>query len=163
MGPKKLGEQLKISLQEAKDLMAKYFRIFPKIKELMDRLTADAKRRRYALSPLDGRRRDLNNVDWDNPKQVSGAMNQSKNLPFQGCGASTTKLALCRLKHYIDTNNMDALIVNVIHDEILVEVHKDQAEQMAKVVEKEMIHGFNHFAPDVPMAVEAAISTHWLH
>ena len=47
--------------------------------------------------------------------------------------------------------------------EILYEVHKDQAEEFADVVEEEMIRAFNHFAPDVKMEVDAMIGKHWLH
>lgn len=163
MGVKKLAKELGITLEEAKELREKYFEEFPKIRELMTRLGENIKKRKYALSPLDGRRRDLSSIDWDHPGRVASAMNQAKNLPFQGCGASTTKLALCRLKSRIDEEGWDARICIVVHDELVVEVHEDIAEEVAKGVEEEMIKAFNYFASSVPMKVSAEIGPHWIH
>jgi len=84
IGAKKLADNLKIDVDEAKDLLKKYFFTFPRIKELIDKLAEDAEINRYALSPLDGRRRDLSDFDWDNPRHAGHAMNVAKNLPFQG-------------------------------------------------------------------------------
>tara|TARA_Y100000592_G_scaffold61278_1_gene95757 strand:- start:7953 stop:9743 length:1791 start_codon:yes stop_codon:yes gene_type:complete len=163
IGPYKLAANLNISKEEARELMNRYFKTFPKIKYTLDQLSNFARKNKYALSPLDKRRRDLSTFDWDNGRQVAHALNISKNLPFQGAGASTTKLALCRIKKAIDSNNYDAKIVNVIHDEVLVECHKDQADDIAKMVETEMTKAFNYFAPSIPMDVEAEIGDYWIH
>jgi len=163
IGPMKLSLNLNISIQEARNLMNKYFTTFPLIKKTLEDLIKEAEKNRYALSPLDGRRRDLTTFDWDDSKQVAHAKNITKNLPFQGCGASTTKLAMCKLKKIIDEKKYDAKIINAIHDEILIEVHKNEAEEVAKVVKESMISAFNHYAPSVPMKVEPAIAREWIH
>ena len=163
IGPYKLAANLNITTDEAKDLMKRYFKTFPKIKYTLDQLSNFARRNKYALSPLDKRRRDLSTFDWDNGRQVAHAINISKNLPFQGAGASTTKLALCRIKKALDSGGYDAKIVNVIHDEVLVEVHKDEAEIVAKLVETEMTKAFSYFAPSIPMEVDAEIGDYWIH
>lgn len=163
MGVTKLANTLKIPVPEAKELKDKYFQVFPKIKALMEKLAEDAKANRYAYSPLDGRRRDLSYIDWDHPKQVGGAMNQAKNFPFQGCGASTTKRAMVLIRDEIRRNKIRAKIVNVVHDELLYEVHKDDAEHLAKIVQNKMIQAFNEYAPDVPMVVKPEIDTKWIH
>jgi DNA polymerase-1 len=163
IGPMKLSANLDIDIRQAKYLMNRYFTTFPYIKKTLDVLVAEAKKNKYAYSPLDKRRRDLATFDWDNSREVAHAVNIAKNLPFQGAGASVTKYALCALSNKIHKKDLDAQIINVIHDEILVEVHKDDADETAKVVESEMIAAFNHFAPSVPMVVDAAIDTCWLH
>lgn len=163
MGPSKLARQLGIELKESKELLGKYFKLFPSIKTLIDGLAENAKKNKYALSPLDGRRRDLSDFDWDNPKAAGHAMNIAKNLPFQGGGASTTKLSLVRIRKQIKENKLDARLVNVIHDEILVEVHKNCAEEVKDIVEKQMQASFNYYAPAVPMTVNAEIGKHWIH
>lgn len=163
IGPMKLSLNLNISIQKARNLMNKYFATFPAIKKTLDDLTKDARRNKYALSPLDGRRRDLTTFDWDDSRQVAHAFNIAKNLPFQGCGASTTKLAMCKLKNLFDKKKYDAKIINAIHDEILVEVHKDEAEEVAKYIKKAMIDAFYHYAPSVPMEVKPVIAGEWIH
>lgn len=152
-----------ITKYEAKKLLNKYFKAFPKIKELIDELAEFAEKNKYALSPLDKRRRDLSDFDWDNPRHAGHAMNIAKNLPFQGCGASTTKFSLVKIRSQIKKTGLRAKLVNVIHDEILVEVHKDDAEQMAEIVRTKMIEAFEHYAPLAPMEVDAVIDNHWVH
>jgi len=116
MGPGKLSNDLGISLNDAKDLIEKYFTVFPTIKQTLDKVTNDAMKNGYAYSPLDGRRRIFHGVDWDDKGKVAHLKNVAKNQPFQGAGASVTKLALCWMKHEIDENVWDAKIVLVVHD-----------------------------------------------
>ena len=52
--------------------------------------------------------------------------------------------------------------MNVIHDEIVVEASESCSHELAKIVEKEMIAAFNHYAPSVKMEVEAQIEDHWV-
>jgi len=163
MGPGKLARDLGIQLAEAKDLISKYFTAFPKIKETLDRITEKAMKDKYAYSPLDGRRRIFSGVDWDHKGKVAHLQNAAKNQPFQGAGASVTKLALCWMKHSIDLNGWDAKIVLVVHDEILVEVVEEQAEIVKQELEKNMIEAFNHYADSVPMVAKGEIADYWVH
>jgi DNA polymerase I-like protein with 3'-5' exonuclease and polymerase domains len=114
MGPKRLADTLKISFEAAKNLLQKYFETFPRIKLLLNEFTENALKNKYALSPLDNRRRDLSTFDFDNGREKNHALNISKNLPFQGAGASVTKRALWKVQNKLNNNN--ALLVNVIHD-----------------------------------------------
>lgn len=115
-GATKLAAQLNISFNEAKELMNKYFMTFPKIKELMDSLIKNATETRTAISLLDNRRIDLGGIDWTNKGHVAHAMNQARNLPFQGCGTSITKLALCYVDIELKKQKLKAKLVNVVHD-----------------------------------------------
>jgi DNA polymerase-1 len=148
---------------EAKTLMNKYFSTFPNIKKVLDQAVSAAKKLKYALSPLDKRRRDLSSFDWDDKRQVSHALNISKNIICQGASASITKLALCLVKEAIDSGEYDAKIVNVVHDEILVEAHEDDADDVGKLLEVGMIEAFEHYCPGIAMEVEAVIDNHWVH
>jgi len=163
MGPMKLSHTLDINMQEARYLINKYFFTFPYIKQAMDRLESHARRTHVALSPLDNRQSDLSSMDWEDGRQASHALNIAKNLPFQGTGASTTKLAMCRIKRRIDKYEYDARLINVVHDEILVEAHIDCVDKVAKLVETEMVTAFNFYAPSVPMEADAHIGDCWIH
>ena len=116
-----------------------------------------------AISPLDKRQRDLTTFDWYNRREVAHALNITKNLPFQGAGASVTKKALCLIRKELKNSNFDAKIVNVIHDEIVVEANKNCSKQVSKIVQDKMIEAFNYFAPSVPMEVNPQISKCWVH
>lgn len=162
-GPRKLSTQLKIPYTDARSLMNRYFSVFTNVKKFMDGIVTRVEQEKYALSPLDGRRVYLDEIDWDNKALVAHAINQAKNLPFQGGGASTTKLALVRLKNRIRKNGYEAKIVNSIHDEILVEVSPKDTEDVKIAVQEEMIKAFNYYADSVPMEVNPKVGKHWLH
>lgn len=163
MGPMKLAKTLSITLPQARQLIGKYFKVFRYIKQTMSDLESQAKDTKIALSPLDKRQSDLTHFDWDNPREAGHAINISKNLPFQGTGASTTKLALCRIKRKLDDNNYNAKLINVVHDEILVETHSSCVEEVKYIVEEEMKKGFNYYAPSVAMEVDANVGDFWIH
>ena len=116
MGVYKLAASLKIDVDAAKKLFKDYFDTFPSIKKLMDSLVENLMQTHIAESPLDGRRRDLTSIDWDNKRQVAHAVNIAKNMPFQGCGASTTKFAACLIRRQIIKGGYNSRINNVIHD-----------------------------------------------
>jgi DNA polymerase I-like protein with 3'-5' exonuclease and polymerase domains len=163
MGPMKLAHTLDIDIMEAKTLIQKYFRAFPQIKITMSKLEGQARLSKMALSPLDGRQSSLAFVNWNDRREVSHALNIAKNIPFQGAGASTTKLALCRIKRKLDKGGYDARLINVVHDEILVEVVSHEAQTVAKIIEVEMVAAFNYYAPSVAMEAEAHIGDCWIH
>lgn len=163
MGPKKLSKELGISMSEAKNVIKNYFGIFSKIKNSLMSFEEALYKNKYAFSPLDKRRRDFSNIDWDDNRLVAHAVNAAKNLPFQGAGATITKLAMCKIRNEFIRRNYDAFIILTIHDEVLVECHKDIAEDCAKIIEIKMIEAFNYFAPDIPMTVKPQIGTHWIH
>jgi len=77
--------------------------------------------------------------------------------------ASITKLALIKVQNYIDMYKLQAKIVAVIHDEMIVECHKSISDEMAGVVSGKMIEAFNHYCPDIPMEVKPDVGTHWIH
>lgn len=111
-----MSRLLKIHFNEAKVLINKYFTIFPQIKIFMDEMEKFVIQNKYALSPLDKRRIDFSMIDWDNSGLVAHVKNQAKNFPFQGCGASVTKLALVRIAKRIKDEKINAKLINVIHD-----------------------------------------------
>ena len=163
MGPKKLAKSLGITVAEAKKLLDKYFTVFPNIKSKLNEFTTLVRNNKYAWSPLDGRRRDFSSIDWDDNRKVSHAVNAAKNLPFQGGGATITKLAMCNVRREFLNKGYDAELILTVHDELLAEVHESIADECKDIIEREMIDAFNYFAPGIPMKVDAQVGTHWIH
>ena len=83
MGAGRLARNLKISFEEAADLLENFWRKFPKIKLFLDKMVERAMNENYAISPLDNRRRWLIDFNYMIPKQRSHAANICKNMPFQ--------------------------------------------------------------------------------
>ena len=88
----------------------------------------------------------------------------SLNFPIQGESAEITKLA-CVLfwRNYIVKNNLinTVKIVNLIHDEVLVECHKDIAEVTAKELQKAMEDAGSKFCKRVPLKADPCIDFKW--
>jgi DNA polymerase I-like protein with 3'-5' exonuclease and polymerase domains len=78
-----------------------------------------------------------------------------KNTPFQGLAADGAKLALYEL------DKAGFRIAGFVHDEIICEVPRDQAETLLKKQEELMIKGMKQVVPDVKIGVESMISEHY--
>ena len=80
------------------------------------------------------------------------------NFPVQGTAADIVKLALGRLARRLDPETM---IVAVIHDEILLECPREQAESAARILKETMEAAADQILPLVPASVEVKIAASW--
>lgn len=87
------------------------------------------------------------------------------NAPVQGSSATITKIALVNMYQYILSNNLfgKVLIVNAIHDELMLEVPKDISESMAKVLQKCMEDAGKEHCTIIPLKAEPIIADWWQH
>jgi DNA polymerase I-like protein with 3'-5' exonuclease and polymerase domains len=76
------------------------------------------------------------------------------NCPIQSAGATGTKIACVLLSEHIRREGWDARIVNIIHDEIVVECEDAHAEACALALKSCMEQGCAAFMPDVPVVAE---------
>jgi DNA polymerase-1 len=136
MGPQKLSDTLQISMEEAENLIEKYFSVFPSIKRFLESLGNYGKKHGHIKTFAPYRR-----VRWfdewfpgietryDKKKELGSIERASKNTPIQGTGADMTKLALVLIRDYIRENNLDVKIVMTVHDQIDTVCHKDFADE----------------------------------
>jgi DNA polymerase I-like protein with 3'-5' exonuclease and polymerase domains len=166
MGPGGLAPRLGVQLDEAKDLIAKYFKAYPGIQRWLDKAAKDAVRLGYSATPI-GRKRfynlpdeslkKFNEDEWR--KQIAAIERQGKNSPIQGANADMTKLALINLRAAL--RGWDARTVNTVHDEIVVEAREDQAEEVKQIVEREMVAAGEAILHEVPIVADAAVADYW--
>jgi DNA polymerase I len=166
MGPGGLAPRLSVSLDEAKELISRYFKAYPGVQKWLDKAAKDAVRVGYSATSL-GRKRFYNLPDEslkrvsedDYRKQIAAIERQGKNTPIQGSNADMTKLALIYLRDAL--KGWDARTVNTVHDEIVVEARVDQAEEVKHIVEREMVRAGNAILNNVPIVAEAALADYW--
>lgn len=151
MGEKALAHELKASPQEAHTLMKSYFSRFSKVRQFLDGLEAQVKKRGFVETAL-GRRAYLDGSSLENQGHI---LRVARNIPIQGTGAEITKLALVRVFNRFKEQALAARIVNMIHDEIVVECHEDQIDSVKRVVLDEMSQAFNAILPGIKPAVSA--------
>ncbi len=106
--------------------------------------------RPWETRTLSGRRRQ-----WkDQPR-----LNQLLNSPIQGSAADILKKALILLPQALQGTG--AKIVACIHDEIVLEVVDEQAEESAIRLKTVMEAAGRAFLKCIPTVAEVRISTHW--
>ena len=99
------------------------------------------------------------NFDASDRQQVSMTQRNGKNAPIQGTSADILKRALRLLND--DLRNTSARIVNIIHDEIVVEVDESESEDVALKVERAMCAAGEEYVTTVPVKVEYHIASEW--
>ena len=73
--------------------------------------------------------------------------------------ADMTKLALINLRAALQ--GWDARTVNTVHDEIVVEVRVDQAEEVKHIVESAMVGAGEAILKEVPIVADASLADYW--
>lgn len=86
---------------------------------------------------------------------------ESKNLPVQGLCADMLKIALARIRERV--SEMGVKLCNIVHDEIVLEAPEGLANEVAQILEKEMVAAGNKFLTDLPCVVETKVTDHWEH
>lgn len=89
-----------------------------------------------------------------------------QNYPIQGTAASMTKLAAIyitdRLKELVNKNKIKFYkLCLIIHDEFIVECHKDDAKLVSEIVKQSMKDAGKEFCKSVEMDADPAISKYW--
>lgn len=89
----------------------------------------------------------------------------AKNYPVQGTAAAMTKLACIYIFKYIVENNLQntVKIVNLIHDEIVVECPQEMGESIGKMVKNSMEKAGNYFCKRVPLSADPYVGDSWTH
>ncbi|MBQ7609260.1 MAG: DNA polymerase I [Desulfovibrionaceae bacterium] len=144
MGALKLARELSVSTQEAKRFIENYFARLTVLKEFYDDAVARTKRTGYAVTLL-GRRRSLPDIHSSNTQLASQAGRQAINTMIQGSAADIIKIAMLRVAH--DEKLSDCRLLLQIHDELLLEVPKERAQEAGKRVAECMESAFTLSVP----------------
>lgn len=161
MGPQGLALRIDKTVEEARDLISVYFKAFSGVQKWLDKAGRDSIKLGYSPTPL-GRKRYYKVPAQNDPeyrRKLSEIERRGKNAPIQGCNADMTKMALVFLHEKL--RNYDARLVNTVHDEIVVEVREDQAEEVCHLVEAEMIRAGQEVLKDVPVVADAKVGDYW--
>jgi DNA polymerase I-like protein with 3'-5' exonuclease and polymerase domains len=117
------------------------------------------------VQTLCGRYRRLEDIDHKNYFYRSEAERQAVNTRIQGSAADITKAAMLRIEHHPELHMMGVMVLNQVHDEIVMEVPEEYAEAAAPIVQHCMEHPFGDGPEDdalsVPIPVDLKIVDNW--
>ncbi len=150
-----LAENLSIPQYKAKEFIANYFTMYPKVREFMDGCVKSARERGYSLTML-GRRRNLSDLNASNYMVRSSAERMAMNTPLQGSAADIIKLAMLGVEKRLAS--MKSKMILQIHDELIIDSAADEAEEVKKILSYEMEHAVKL---SVPLIAEASSAKNW--
>jgi DNA polymerase-1 len=97
--------------------------------------------------------------DGGDRQQVSAARRNGVNMPIQGTSADILKRSL-RLLHD-GLRGTSGKLVNIVHDEIVVECEASEAQEIAALLENVMSSAGSEFISNVPVKVDINIAEDW--
>lgn len=153
-----LSQRLKISRGEAAKLIETYFKLYPKVKEYMDKSIATAKEKGYATTIL-GRRRTLRDINSRNATVRQTAERDAINTPIQGSAADLIKVAMVNVDRAISAAGLRSKMVLQIHDELVFDAPKEEVEELKAIIKREMTSAIDF---GVPLDVEIGVGQNWL-
>ena len=157
IGEFSLSDDLHISMKEAKEYIESYKASYP----LVDKYLKDIVAEGYAngfVSTLYGRRRYIPELSGQNKMLKKFGERVAMNSPIQGTAADIIKVAMINVNKRLKKEGIDAHLILQVHDELVVESHKDCSNQAAKILREEME---NAILLPVPLSVELTVGETW--
>jgi DNA polymerase I len=173
-----------IEREEAKKFIDAYMEKFSGVAKYMRETKESAKRKGYVETLL-GRRRNIPEINSPNFQVQNAAERMAINMPIQGLSADIVKIAMIKLTHELieltnegtnkkrmDTNDTRPVksgeagvkqfngvrMILQIHDEIILEVKEEMADEVAQKVKEIMEQAYQL---KVPLVAEVKIGDNW--
>lgn len=155
MSPHGLSAATGMSFIEAKKFIDDYFNLRRPIREFIEETLEKAKNEGYVTTYF-GRRRPTPDVKSSNFMVREAAKRAAANMPIQGTEADLMKRAMLRTEEKL--GNLGEQILQ-IHDSILVECPKKNADKVVEILRFEM----ESVAPELDIKLKVDIKTgeHW--
>ncbi len=152
-----LAQALRIPRGEAGEYIARYKERFPEIEEYR-KTTLEAARERGYVETLLGRRRPVPDLVSGNFAARAAAERIAINTPVQGSAADLIKRAMIAVDRRLREELKGQLLLLQVHDELLLEVDEDRADEVGDMVCHEMSTAISL---DVPLVVELGRGRTW--
>jgi len=150
MSPHGLSVATGMSLAEAKKYIDHYFELRAPIRKYIDDTLKMARTEGY-VETFYGRRRPTPDINSSNFMVREAAARQAANMPIQGTEADLMKLAMIKIEEKL--NGLGDQILQ-IHDSVLVEAPKENAEKIMDILQETM----ESIAPDLPVKLKVDVS-----
>jgi len=152
-----LAQSLGIDRKEAELYIQTYFELHAGVKKFIAKTIAEVRESGFAVT-LFGRKRPIPDMHSRNPNARSFAERTAVNTPLQGTAADLIKLAMIRIDEILRREKLETKMLLQVHDELVFEAPPGEAEQVSKMVKREMetVHKL-----DVPLIVDVGIGENW--
>ena len=152
-----LAKQIGTDRVQAQAYIDRYFVRYPGVLDYMERTRKQAAELGY-VETLFGRRLYLPEIKAKNPMIRRAAERTAINAPMQGSAADIIKRAMIEIDAWLLGSGLRAQVVMQVHDELVLEVHRDDVEKLKEGLIPRMSAAAEL---DVPLLVEAGVGNNW--
>ena len=132
-----LSRNVHITPKEAKEFIAKYFELYPSVKQYMESNVEIAKQNGYATTLL-GRVRYIPELSSTNYTLRQFGERVAMNMPLQGTASDIIKMAMINVQNKLKQANLKSKLILQIHDELIVDTAKDEIDAVTAILKQEM-------------------------
>lgn len=157
IGEFSLAGDIGVSRKEAGEYIKSYFAKYTGIDAYLSAAVEAAKNLGY-VETVFGRRRYIPELTSSKAMLRAFGERVAMNSPIQGSSADIIKLAMINVSRALKDEGLDARLILQVHDELIVEAHKDCADRAAEILKREME---NVVSLSVPLTVELCIGNSW--
>ena len=157
IGEFSLANDLGISFSEAKAYMEGYLAKYHGVREYMDKIREQAKSDGYVKTVMN-RIRYIPEFKSSNPNMRKFGERVALNTPIQGTAADIIKLAMVRVDQRLIREGLKSRLILQVHDELIVEAHKDEVDEVKKILKEEMQGAMTL---KVPLTVDMSEGRSW--
>ncbi len=152
-----LAESLKITRSEAKAYIEQYLSKYKNVKEYMDKMIAECKENGFVATILN-RKRSIPEINASNFNVRSFGERTAMNTPIQGSAADIIKIAMIKVYNELKAGNYKSRLILQVHDELIIEAHNDELEEMKALLQKNMEEAYELI---VPLKVDMNVGETW--
>ncbi len=152
-----LAGDMKVSKKEASEYIKRYFEKYPSVKAYLDGVKSKAKQDGF-VTTFFGRRRYIPELASRIFMQRAFGERVAMNAPIQGTAADIIKIAMIRVYNALKEEKLDAKLILQVHDELILECSKKDAQRAKEVLVREMS---KNMGLDVYLDVTAQMGENW--
>lgn len=141
---------VELSLSAAEVFRERFFKFFPSFKRWHDNVKKKLREGEIRDTTLLGR------------FYRASTFTDAVNYPIQGSGADLLKLAVLMLGIEFKKRNLSAKVVNLVHDEVVVECDEEEAEEVEDALCDAMVRAGHIVLKHVPVSVEITKGERWV-
>lgn len=166
MSEHKLSSTIQVSVEEARDIINRFFAAVPKVKEFLDFIGKFGVAHGFIRTA-----RPIQRIRWfpehkyiksEDGFKIEGSIERrAKNTPIQGTNGDIIKLALSNTQNIILQENLPVKILLSVYDEIQTECEESYAEIWKERLNNIMIDAAKSVIKTVPVVVDCKINNYW--
>ncbi len=153
-----LSQRVGISRKEAKQVIDDYYETYSGVRRFMERVPEET-RETGVVRSIYGRIRPIPAINDRNGQVRARAEREAINMPIQGSASDIVKIAMLKVDDALRREGLKAQTVMQVHDELLIEAPREEAERVAAILKREMETAVEL---DVPLVAEAGVGDNWM-